>query len=249
MLFSCIESKPEIENQEEHKTIGNPLTSNFDYLPTSTTNTIYKHDGYTFSYSEDHEQSEWVAYSLNKDDITNSKFERPFFEQDPIVETASADWRNYKKSGYNKGHLCPAGDRKSSYSAYKETFYTSNISPQLFEFNAGIWNRLEEKTRYWAEKNDGIYVITGGVLSNDLETIGKEEVSVPKYFYKILITQDGSKMIGFLVPHEVSEKPLYEFVVSVDEIEKRTGIDFFPKLNDDLETKLESSSEYKKWSF
>lgn len=249
MLFSCIENKPEIENQEEHKTIGNPLTSSFDYLPTSTTNTIYKHDGYTFSYSEDHEQSEWVAYSLNKDDITFSKFDRPFFEQDPIVKTASADWRNYKKSGYNKGHLCPAGDRKSSYSAYKETFYTSNISPQLYEFNAGIWNRLEEKTRYWAEKYDGIYVITGGVLSNDLETIGKEEVSVPKYFYKILITKDGSKMIAFLVPHEASEKPLYEFVVSVDEIEKRTGIDFFPKLDNNIEKTLESATEYKKWSF
>jgi endonuclease G len=165
------------------------------------------------------------------------------------VETESADWRNYKKSGYDKGHLCPAGDRKSSYYAYKETFFTSNISPQDHDFNSGVWNRLEEKTRYWAEKYDGIYVITGGILTDDLKTIGKEDVSVPNYFYKILLTKDGSRMIAFLVPHKNSNTPLYEFVNSVDSIEKMTGIDFFPKLEDSIEIKFEMNSNYKDWSF
>ena len=225
------------------------ISGDFDFLPTSTTNDVYKRNTYVFSYSEEHEQSEWVAYYLNKDDVKATNFDRPFFEQDPLVESVSADWRNYKKSGYDKGHLCPAGDRKSSYNAYKETFFTSNISPQDHDFNSGVWNRLEEKTRYWAEKYDGIYVITGGVLTDDLKTIGKEDVSVPNYFYKILLTKDGLRMVAFLVPHKDSNKPLYEFVTSVDVIEKMTGIDFFPKLEDEMENKLEMNSDYKDWSF
>ncbi len=161
----------------------------------------------------------------------------------------SADWRNYKNSGYDKGHLCPAGDRKKSFDDYNETFFTSNISPQEHEFNSGVWNRLEEKVRYWATKSDGLYVVTGGVLSDNLKTIGKEDVSVPNYFYKVLLSKDGSRMVGFLVPHENSNQALYEFVVSVDEIEKMTGIDFYPNLEDKIENELESKSDYKGWSF
>ena len=225
------------------------ISENFDFKPTSTTGVVYTRDGFAFSYSEAHEQSEWVAYSLDASDFNYSNYVRPYFVQDPIVETNSADWRNYKNSGYDKGHLCPAGDRKANFKTYKETFYTSNISPQRHDFNSGLWNRLEEKTRYWAEKYNGIYVMTGGVLTNNLKTIGKEEVSVPDYFYKILLTKDGTKMIGFLVPHKESNKPLYEFVTSVDAIEKMTGIDFFPNLEDAVESELEKSTDYKKWSF
>ena len=225
------------------------ISDDFDFLPTSTTKEVYNRNTYVFSYSEEHEQSEWVAYYLNKDDVKATNFDRPFFEQDPLVESVSADWRNYKKLGYDKGHLCPAGDRKGSFDEYNETFFTSNISPQEHEFNSGVWNRLEEKVRYWAVKSDGLYVVTGGVLSDNLKTIGKEDVSVPNYFYKVLLSKDGSKMIGFLVPHEDSNQPLYEFVVSVDEIEKMTGIDFYPKLEDTIENQLESKSDYKGWSF
>ncbi len=239
----------DIENTET-KEDGFKISESFNYFPTSTSGKIYNHDAFSFSYVEEHEQAEWVAYELNDSDFSNrNNFDRPYFNQDPIVETKSADWRNYKNSGYNKGHLCPAGDRKKSYNLYKETFLTSNASPQLYDFNAGIWNRLEQKTRYWATKNNGVYVITGGVLSKNLKTIGDEDVSVPDYFYKVLLTKDGKKMIGFLIPHNESKKALYEFTVSVDEIEKVTGIDFFPELEDSLENELEKNTNYKKWSF
>ncbi|NHM00672.1 DNA/RNA non-specific endonuclease [Flavobacterium difficile] len=224
-------------------------SSEFSPLPTSTTNAVYEREGYTFSYAEAYEQSEWVAYLLEDGKWKYSDLERPLFEQDPLVKTESAHWGNYKKSGYTKGHLCPAGDRKQSQELYEETFFTSNASPQLYDFNAGVWNRLENKVRYWAGKYDGVYVVTGGVLTEDLETIGREEVAVPKYFYKVLLTKDKTRMIAFLVPHEKSNQPLYEFVVSVDELEQKTGIDFFPKLNDASENKLEASKDYKGWSF
>lgn len=223
----------------------------FDFLPSSTTNELIKHTFYTLSYNEEFEQAEWVAYELKKSYIKNNNFRRPFFIEDVKVTTGSADWRNYKNSGYDKGHLCPAGDMEFAIDAYNDTFLTSNISPQLRDFNNGIWNRLEQKVRYWAVKYDGLYVITGGVLKESSRTIGKDKVLVPKYFYKILLDNDEGnyKMIAFLVPNEGSNKPLYSFVVSVDRVEEMTGIDFFPKLKDGVENQLEKNSDYKNWSF
>lgn len=223
----------------------------FDFLPTSTTNQIVKHDYYSFSYNEKYEQAEWVAYELKKNYVRSSNFDRPYFIEDPKVKTRSADWRNYKKSGYDKGHLCPAGDMEFEINAYNDTFFTSNISPQIHDFNGGVWNRLEQKVRYWATKYDGVYVITAGVLQPNLKTIGQEKVLVPNYFYKILLDNSNGnyKMIAFLVPNEKSDKPLYSFVVSVDSIEKMTGINFFPKLENKTENRLEKSSDYKAWSF
>lgn len=135
--------------------------------------------------------------------------------------------------------------------AYNDTFFTSNISPQLHDFNGGIWNRLEQKVRYWATKYDGVYVVTGGVLHSSLPSIGQEKVSIPKYFYKVLLNNSNGnyRMIAFLVPNKKSDQPLYKFVISVDQLEKMTGIDFFPKLEDKTENRLESNIDYKTWSF
>ncbi|MFV8376428.1 DNA/RNA non-specific endonuclease [Flavobacterium sp. LB1P71] len=170
-----------------------------------------KHEFYTLSYDEKYEQAECVAYELNESYLKNSDFKRPFFIEDPKVETGSADWRNYKNSGYDKGHLCPAGDMEFAFNAYSDTFFTSNISPQLHDFNGGVWSRLEQKVRYWAIKYFGIYVVTGGVLECSLKTIGKENVSVPAYFYKVLLdnSEGKFKMIAFLVPNTESNVPLY----------------------------------------
>ena len=233
----------------EGTTIKNDTNEYF--LPTSTTNQVIHHNGYSLSYSEPHEQAEWVAYELKKSHLSNTNHKRPYFEIDNAVKTGAADWRNYKNSGYDRGHLCPAGDRRYSKSAHDETFLTSNISPQKHDFNSGIWNKLEQKVRYWASKYDGVFVITGGVLTGKMKTIGDENVSVPNQFYKILIDNNTgkTKVIAFLMPHKESNKPLYEFVVSVDTIEKLTGIDFFPELDDAIENKLEASSSYKGWSF
>lgn len=228
-----------------------PNKTQLNFLPKSTTKAVVFHDFYALSYNEKYEQAEWVAYELKKEQVVNANFKRPYFVQDNKVSTNSADWRNYKRSGYDKGHLCPAADREFNRKAYESTFLTSNISPQKHEFNSGIWNRLEEKIRYWAIKYDGIYVVTAGVLSSNLKTIGEEKVAVPNYFYKIVLDENHGKyrMIAFLMPNDPSNRPLYEFVVSVDKIEQLTGIDFFYQLPDVLENQLEKSSNYKDWSF
>lgn len=227
------------------------ILSDTDLLPRSSNNQVIKHQYYSLSYNEKAEQAEWLAYDLKKSYIKNNDFKRPYFIVDPKVSSQSADWRNYRKSGYDKGHLCPAGDMEFSKSAYDDTFYTSNISPQDHEFNAGIWNRLEQKVRYWAQRYDGVYVVTGGVLTKTSKTIGTEKVVVPDYFYKIILdeTNGNYKMIGFLIPNKKSNEPLYNYVVAVDEIEALTGIDFFPKLDDKNENNLERNTSYKAWIF
>ncbi len=223
----------------------------FNYLPTSTTGQIIQHQNYTLSYNELYEQAEWVAYELNKTHLTYDNRKRPYFINDPKVLTGSANYKNYKKSGYDRGHLCPAGDRRFTKDAYDETFYTSNITPQKNDFNAGVWNRLEMKTRYWTKTYGKLYIITGGILNKDLPTIGYEDVAVPNQFYKIILdySESKTKVIAFLLPHKESKKSLQNFVTSIDKIEQLTHLDFFPSLPDEIENKIESSTSFSNWKF
>lgn len=221
------------------------------FWPSSTTGALVKHDYYMLSYHEAYEQAEWVAYVLDRSHLTFDKRNRPYFIQDPKVDTESADWRNYKGSGYDRGHLVPAGDRRFSKQAYDDTFYTSNISPQDRDFNAGVWNRLEQQVRKWAKTDGPLVVVTAGILSDDLATIGKERVAVPRYFYKIVTKGEGDKikMIAFLVPNKKTGADLRKFAVTVDYLEEMTGIDFFEGLPDGLEDKLESTVNMDPWKF
>lgn len=219
------------------------------FLPKSSKSQIVKHSYFTLSYNEKAEQAEWVAYELKKDYVVNNDFKRPYFIEDPKVSTQSADWKNYKNSGYDKGHLCPAADMEFDLEAFNDTFYTSNISPQNHDFNSGIWNRLEQKMRFWAVKNNGLIIVTGGVLKGSSKIIGSEKVLVPQSFYKIALSHSNGnyKMIAFLIPNEKSSKPIYDYVVSVDKIESLTGIDFFPQMDDSIENVLEKNVNLSSW--
>ena len=222
-----------------------------ELLPSSTTGEIVNHSYFSLSYNEPFEQAEWVAYVLEKKHLTYDDRKRPDFIEDPFVSTKSADYRNYKGSGYDRGHLVPAGDRRFSLKAYNETFYTSNISPQDREFNAGVWNDLEQQTRRWAKKYGTLYVFTGGVLESGLEQIGQEDVDIPDSFYKIIARRNGDRIssIAFLIPNKPQFTPLRNFVVSVDDIEKVTGIDFFADLAENQQGSFESSNNTTEWKF
>jgi len=221
------------------------------FLPTSTTGEIVTHDHFTLSYHEQFEQAEWVAYTLKREHLTYDDRERPYFIEDPKIRSKSADWRNYRGSGYDRGHLCPAGDRRFSEYAYNQTFYTSNISPQRKDFNAGVWNRLEIQVRRWCDQYGTLQVAVGGVLEPGLDEIGEEDVAVPERYYKIISrgTIDNMKVIAFLMPHSESQLSLQEFVVSVDEVEVATGIDFLAELPDALENKIEARADVRDWRF
>ncbi len=222
-----------------------------DWLPRSTTGMIVQHEHFVLSYSEPHEQAEWVAYQLKKEHLTYDDRERPYFIEDPKVKSKSADWKNYRGSGYDRGHLCPAGDRRFSEYAYNETFYTSNISPQDREFNAGVWNRLEQQVRFWCKKYGDLIVVTGGVLEDGLEEIGTEDVDVPDHFYKIILrnNDDSSSALAFLIPNEPSGQSIQHFLVSIDQVENITGIDFFEKQSKDWQEKVEGQIQKSGWKF
>ena len=220
-----------------------------DYLPSTTTGELVRHTHFTLSYSEAHEQAEWVAYALKPEQLTQDNRKRPFFIEDPKVSTGSADWRNYKGSGFDRGHLCPAGDRRFSKAAYDETFYTSNISPQDSDFNAGIWNRLEHQVRLWCKRHGDLIVVTGGVLEHGLKEIGAEGVDVPKAFYKIVLRRkgEGAEALAFLIPGVESTRPLSDFLVSVDTLEVLTGLDFFEKRPQGWQQQVESRVASSLW--
>ena len=242
------------KQKEQHVATGAEIKSTAlsFLLPEAAPETLVHHQYYSLSYNEAAEQASWVAYTLEKSQLQNSKsLSRPYFIVDNAVETGAADWRNYKNSGYDRGHLCPAGDRSFSTQAYNETFLTSNISPQLNAFNAGIWNRLENQVRDWASRYNKITVITGGLTTNGLGTIGTEKVVVPNAFYKIILRKNdsGYSCLAFLIPHRESNAALQQFVVSVDEVENVTGIDFFPQLEDSIEHKIEAEKPVDRWVF
>ena len=207
---------------------------------------LIRHEGYTLSYRDEYKDAEWVAYPLLAYETTgdaNRKYEQ--FKPDPTVSTGTALPTDYTRSGYDRGHLAPAGDFKFSQRMMRETFFMSNITPQAPQFNRGIWSDLENQVRAWARRDNGLYVVTGPVLKPGLSTIGKtNEVSVPEKFYKVILycNRPDIRMIGFLLNNEPSSSSLKEFVVPVDQIEQLTGLDFFPKIPDDLERKLESKS-------
>ena len=173
------------------------------------------------------------------------------FRSDPMVRSGSAALSDYKGSGFDRGHLAPAADMKWSSTAMSESFFMSNMSPQDPSFNRGIWKKLESRVRDWAMDNGSVYVATGGVLSNGLNTIGSNGVSVPKYYYKVILDykEPDYKAIGFLMPNSASKQSLQSFAVTVDNVERVTGIDFFHSLPDGIENSVEGNLDVSKWSF
>ena len=105
-----------------------------DLLPTSTTGQVVTHTFYTLSYSEPHEQAEWVFYELTPALVNGSTPRKDDFRPDPLVSTTSAQLSDYRGSGFDRGHLCPAGDMKINHTAMSETFFMSNMSPQVAGF-------------------------------------------------------------------------------------------------------------------
>ena len=212
-----------------------------------------RHNGYTLSYNEQYEQPSWVAYLLTRDKVNGALERADNFRPDPAVTTGSATVEDYKGSGYDRGHLCPAADQKWSAEAMDDSFYMSNMSPQAPAFNRGIWGDLEATVRTFANDLGAVYVATGPVLSDGpYKTIGRNKVAVPKEYYKAVLYYDGTstaRSIGFLLPNEGSNKDLKDYVVTIDALETKTGLDFFPGLDDKLENETEAVVNVDDWDW
>lgn len=213
---------------------------------------IIHHEGYTLSYNPTYKIANWVAYELTSGEASSQKNGRPDkFVRDPEV-SISADNGDYTRTGYDRGHMAPAGDMKWSARAIRESFYLSNICPQSPGLNKGIWKDLEEQCRIWAQENKTVWIVTGPVIEKDLKRLGKNRVGVPRQFYKVIVFSTGNSLegIAFIFDNRSYRgKTLQEFPVTIDSVEKVTGIDFFHNLPDAVETKMESSVNIDKWSF
>lgn len=209
-----------------------------------------EHLAYSLSFNLLHQQANWIAYVLTAEE-TRALVERTNrFKPDPLLSSTVSD-ADYLHSGFDKGHLAPAADMSWSEEVMTESFYFSNISPQLPGFNRGVWKRLETLVRDWAVEYDSIYVLTGPVLNRSLPTIGEGSISVPSHFYKVILDYSGPqhKGIGFILPNASSSADLREFVVTIDSAESFTQLDFFPSLPDSSEAFLESSVDLLLWKW
>lgn len=224
------------------------------FLPVDDDWPRYHYKGFSLAYDESMEQARWVAYELNVDHLNAPKVPRTdFFKDDPVVKSGSATFEDYRNSGYTKGHLVPAADRAYSETTMDETFLMSNISPQTYAFNGGVWRELEEQTRDWARKNKSLYIVSGPIFSRfGLERIGANGVAVPHSFFKVIldITEPEDKGIGFIIANRKSEEPLRHYAMSIDEVEKKTGLNFFGDLlTSSLEESIEQNYDLMKWPF
>ena len=219
-----------------------------NYFPQSD-GEIVNHNYFTLSYNEDYEQAEWVYYKLTKPMVHVLTPRRNNFRIDPNVSSGTADKQDYYKSGFDRGHLAPAGDMKISERSMSESFYFSNIAPQNPSFNRGVWRELETLVRAWVSDEGDMHVVTAGVLSDVNNYIGPNRVGVPSQFYKIIYSDIHHKMIGFIMPNRNIDGELDQYVVTVDYIESITGIDFFSQLDDKIESLLESNNNIDDWDF
>lgn len=190
-------------------------------------NELVKHEGYSLSYNEAHEQANWVSYLHTRSHSIANTERGNDFRSDPAVKSVSAELVDYAGSGYDRGHLAPAADMAWSDKAMSESFYLSNMSPQLPGFNRGIWKQLEALVRGWAAEYDSILIVTGPVLNEDLQKIGPNQVSVPDQYYKLVYKMKGKdfESIAFILSQHASGD-LKTYATTVNHLEGVVGIDF-----------------------
>ncbi len=206
---------------------------------TSRGGQLIVHTGYTVQYDADFKTPQWVAWSLTAEQAQGTVPREKDFYPDPDVKGAKAYTKDYSNSGYDRGHMAPAGDMKWSASAMKESFYLSNVCPQNRNLNRGDWKELEEQERDWALSHGVVNIAAGPIYYTSTPTrIGNNKVAVPDAFFKVILVDypDAPKAYGFIFKNEAGSHPLTSYQRSVNEVEEATGMDFFPGLSEKIES-------------
>ncbi len=226
--------------------------------------TVIHHEAMSLCYSEEHEQAKWVAHIILPQILEGEVGRTNDFRPDPKISTGTCVEEDYFLKylqpdssyeydgfGYDRGHLAPSADFRWSQTALSESYFYSNMSPQVADFNRGIWADLEKNIRGYIYRNPDsrLFVVTGPVLSDGLPVIERSinKPSIPRQYFKVVIDMEKRKGIGFLLPNEPSDLPLASFAKSIDEIERITEMDFFQGIPNDLEGQLESQAFIKDW--
>lgn len=198
---------------------------------------------YSLEWDGTKKANRWTCYELYAGNMEKNVTRQDAFKQDPDLPSAySTTLGQYSGSGYSRGHLCPSADRLCSREQNSQTFYLSNMQPQLQAHNGGVWNKLEDLVRNtWAPECDTLYVVKGATIDDDhIKEYTSSGLLVPAVFYMALLQYtkgtNTHKAFGVWSVHDATSEAEY---ISIDELERRTGIDFFCNLPDDIEVEVE----------
>lgn len=207
------------------------------------------YDGFHVSFNPRHHVPNYVSWQLTKAKVDGKVKRKSNFAEDPDVP-GCATLDDYRHSGYDRGHMAPAGDMKWSEKAMKQCHFLTNVAPQNHDLNNGVWNAIEQRTRDWVLLEDSLIIISGPVLTDDnLEKIGSSGVTVPRRFFKIIMAPNTypPMILAFMVDNRDVEHNYEWYTTTVDKIEDATGMDFFSSLSDPIETKIERSHGLSAW--
>ncbi len=244
LSFFCLASEEAAPFPLDHLAYGIPWTPDL----------LLERKDFVMGYSLKYRQAVWVCYILTDANVLGDKVKRQSsFQTDPAVTDRPVTPRDYTRTGYDRGHLVPAADMSFSMVAVKNSFLMTNITPQLPGCNRGVWKRLEKRVREMAVQEEVICVITGPIFETEaanVQRLGMTDIPVPVAFYKVILDlTPPMKMIGFIIPNNASRKSLKSFAVTVREVERQAGLNFFSSLPDELEEKLETEFDYEAWKF
>lgn len=229
-----------------------PNSGNLRYGCPSKTDFVIDRQAYAIGYLTNYYQSAWVCYGLTRSNILNRTVKRTNdFRPDPLLGKYSAVLADYRRSGFDRGHLCPAADTSWSSNAVSESFYMSNMSPQVGGFNRGIWKDLEHWVRAAAVSLTNIYVYTGPIFTTNLMlgVIGPHKIIVPDAYYKVVLDENEPKRaIGFVLPNQSNTNSYWKYVRSVREVESLTGLDFFSNMSSNTQESIETTVVTNHWT-
>ena len=255
LLVGCASYVQVSQHREEHRKNAQPVDGDpTSHLPLEiprshdTTLRVHYRQAFSYGFSPHYKQSLWVAYQFLSSELTKRVGRSNRFTPDPY-ESESATNEDYKRSGFDKGHLAPAADMHWNPEAMRQSFYFTNISPQLPALNRGGWKYLENQVREWTRRYDTLYVVTGPLFLKTLTYIGKNQIPVPSHFYKALLTRfDGRwESIAFIMENKKDFISLSDVRCTVDSLEGLSGLDFFSRLDDSVEKLVESHYHANFW--
>lgn len=217
-------------------------------LPSGMKNVVCHYSGFTSYFNPDTHIPNCVAYEIIESETTGDEPRKKSFEADHTID-GCAESSDYRNSGYDRGHMVPAADMKWSKEAMEESFLMTNICPQVKSLNSGIWHRLEQRVREWAARDSSIIVVCGPIFTpgKPVEQIGEIGVAVPHRFFKALYAPGRNIGIAFIFDNDKVKGELRKYAVTIDSVERETGLDLFYNLPDDIENEVENQCNYKLW--
>ncbi|MBQ3362631.1 MAG: DNA/RNA non-specific endonuclease [Muribaculaceae bacterium] len=217
-------------------------------IPRGMSDTLVRRDAFDVYFNSARGIANCAVYELVTNELNGTAERMGEFMPDPDVKGCPSP-QDYAGSGMDRGHLVPAGDLKWSETAMRQSFLMTNICPMHKALNEGGWAKLEEKVREWTARDSALLVFTGPVVSESDTTLANSQVTVPRAYYKIIMAPCVRPMraIAFIYPNGHSGGRLSQYAVSVDEVEHKTGLDFFPTLPREEQERLESTVNLDAW--